>query len=295
MVTTPVRVVLRRDGPAAPASTSAAAMCDATEIFHCSFSCSAVAERILTDHSQSDPVRLPVSLSREARYAAFGLGGRARPCDRGRQRRSGPARRHADRAADAVERAGPSSQPSSAALVGKARQPKPAGPLGREAEPAVVGRVADQQHGAMAAPGGGAQARARISAEPMPRLRCAGSTASGPSSSAGALRAGRDVPQPDGADDAAVLDRDERQPARRRAAGAQPLRRLLEADRAVGGVEQRLAGGGVGRLLMADGEHGTLPAFLGPPACGQGWEGARRSSPAKRGGRQRRCAMSRCG
>ena len=68
----------------------------------------------------------------------------------------------------------------------------------------------------------------------------------------GAVGARRHLPEPDRADDAAVLDRDERQPARGRAAGAQALRRLGEADRAVGGVEQRLAGGSVGRLLLAD-------------------------------------------
>ena len=61
-----------------------------------------------------------------------------------------------------------------------------------------------------------------------------------------AIQSSRDVPQPDGADDAAASDRDEGEPARGIAADAQALGRLLEADGAVGDVEQRLAVSRVG-------------------------------------------------
>ena len=52
---------------------------------------------------------------------------------------------------------------------------------------------------------------------------------------------GHDLPEPDRADHAAVLDRDERQSVGGIAAFAQLVRGLAEADRTVGGVEQLLA------------------------------------------------------
>ena len=91
-----------------------------------------------------------------------------------------------------------------------------------------------------------------------------------------------DLPEPHGADDATVLDRDERQPPRGLAAGAQAFGGLREADRPIGQVEQRLAGGGVGWLLKTDGDHGTLPVFL-VPALRQGWGGRAQASPCKQG------------
>jgi len=97
-------------------------------------------------------------------------------------------------------------------------------------------------------------------------------------------RSGRHGPQPHGAYDAAVLDRDKAQPARRRPAGPQPLGGLLEADRAIGGVKQRLARGGVGRSLKANGQHGTLPVFLVPRRSGQGL-GRRAAEPSPQAGK----------
>ena len=77
-------------------------------------------------------------------------------------------------------------------------------------------------------------------------------TASGPSSSAGRPGPARHVPQPHGADDAAVLDRRERQPFGRQAAFAQRAPRLGEARRPEGRVEQALARRDVGRAFLAD-------------------------------------------
>ena len=74
-------------------------------------------------------------------------------------------------------------------------------------------------------------------------------------------RARRDLPEPDGADDAAVLDRDEGQPARRLAAGAQAFGGLREADRAIGGVEQRLAG------AASDGFSWRMVTMAPPVSC----------------------------
>ncbi len=66
--------------------------------------------------------------------------------------------------------------------------------------------------------------------------------------------AGRDVPQPDGAHEAAVLGR--HQGKRGRPALAQPLGGFCETDRAVGDVEQRFARRGVGRSFWTDADHG---------------------------------------
>src|SRR5262249_45856694 len=95
-----------------------------------------------------------------------------------------------------------------------AGQPQVGGLLAREAEPAVVGCIADQQHGAMAEPAGvvegaphdrtanAAPAIIRVHGERTEQQRRPGN-------------AGRDVPEPDRADDAA-------------AAGSRPSRRRSE-------------------------------------------------------------------
>ena len=70
------------------------------------------------------------------------------------------------------------------------------------------------------------------------------------------VEAGRDVPQPHGADDAAVVGRDERQADGGQPADAQPLAGLGEARLAERAVEQRLARGDVAGTFMADGNHG---------------------------------------
>ena len=71
----------------------------------------------------------------------------------------------------------------------------------------------------------------------------------------GLLRSGRDIPQPHGADDAPVLDRDERQPFGRQPAVAQALRRLGEAALAEGLIEQRFARRDVERSFLTDRDH----------------------------------------
>ena len=97
-----------------------------------------------------------------------------------------------------------------------------------------------------------------------------------------AARAGGDIPQPHGADDAAVIDRDQRQPVRRQAAFAQPLGRLGETRGAIGLVEQRLARRDVGDFFFPDGHHDPLLSAVAPrrpacpPRCGEG-RGGRRS------------------
>src|SRR5690348_14608607 len=66
-----------------------------------------------------------------------------------------------------------------------------------------------------------------------------------------AATAGLDVPQPDGADDSASLDGNEGEPLGRLAALTQTTGRLAVADRAIGDVEQRLAG------ALIDGPFGS--------------------------------------
>ena len=71
----------------------------------------------------------------------------------------------------------------------------------------------------------------------------------------GAARTGCDMPQPDRADEAAALDGDQRQPVRRQAAFAQPLRGLGETHGAIGLVEQGLARCDVRDLFFPNGHH----------------------------------------
>ena len=86
-------------------------------------------------------------------------------------------------------------------------------------------------------------------------VAAAGSTASGPSNSAGRPAPAVIVPQPDGADHAAVLDRDERQSVGGSAAFAQLAGGLAEADPTVGGVEQRSRA--ATSAFLADRDHGA--------------------------------------
>ena len=177
------------------------------------------------------------------------------------------------------------------ALVGKARQPQPAGPLGREAEAAVVGRVADQQHGAVAAPGRGPQRMAH-QAEPMPRRRCAGSTASGPSSSAersGPAETSHSRTVPTTRPSSTATNDSPR-------AGARPARsrsrRLLEADRAIG--ERRAAPRGRRRRTISPGEWSAWhsPSFPCPLPLAARVGEARAEPPPQAG--EGRDAVARC-
>ena len=101
-----------------------------------------------------------------------------------------------------------------------------------------------------------ARAPSRISVAPMPSALARGSTASGPSSSAGRRRPAstchsRTVPTT-----RRPASSDERQAARRQPAFAQALAGLLEALVAEAGVEQRLARRDIGRTFFTDRQHG---------------------------------------
>ena len=62
--------------------------------------------------------------------------------------------RRADEAARAGEGAGAKLQPEKTLALVRARQPQALRQLGREAKARVIGRIADEQHGAVAAHGG---------------------------------------------------------------------------------------------------------------------------------------------
>ena len=135
---------------------------------------------------------------------------------------------------------GTSSRASRRCALVRAGHPQRAGLLGREAEAAIVGRIADQQHGAVAEPraasrGAPHQRRADPAAAPRVVDRERAEQQRRP------RRPGRNVPQPDGADDAPSFGRDERQAFRRQAIFAQPLGRLGDSARRRRRVEQRLA------------------------------------------------------
>ncbi len=71
----------------------------------------------------------------------------------------------------------------------------------------------------------------------------------------GCLAAGLDVPEPDGADHAAALDRDEGQALGRQPAIPQLGRRLAVPLIAIGAVEQRFARCLVNRPFLSDRDH----------------------------------------
>ena len=73
------------------------------------------------------------------------------------------------------------------------------------------------------------------------------------------VEAGRNVPQPHGADDAAVVGRDEGQAGGGQPADAQPLAGLGEAGLAERAVEQGLARGDIGGTFMADRRPWAVP------------------------------------
>ena len=217
-----------------------------------------------------------------------GLGGAASlPPAQRRARRlaAAPGSRRARRRARRLRVRRPSRRCGSARPGSHSR----AGPLGREAEAAVVGGVADQQHGAMAAPGGGSRSACRISAAADAAAAVSRIDGERPEQQRRAVRAGRHVPQPHGADDAAVLDRDEGQPAARahgrRAAAATACRsgpgrrRRRAAPRAR--RRRTVSPGGWSSMAL-------LPVFLSLCRCAA-WvgEGARRTSPASGEGRAR--------
>ena len=136
----------------------------------------------------------------------------------------------------------------------------------REAEAAVIGRVADQQHGGVAGLGAARIAR-RIRAAPMPRRRQAGCTASGPSSNAGR------PPADTGHSRTVPITRRSASATNDSAGSRRPRRRwdgLVKRTRAVGEVEQRLARRDVGRLFGTDRDHGIppRPGAGAPPTCG---------------------------
>ena len=154
-----------------------------------------------------------------------------------RAARSGPARAvagRADQAARAVERAGRQVRGRAGGAARRGRAAQRAGLLGREAEAAVVRRIADQQHGAMAEPRGlarahGASAPRRCRACGSPDRRRAGRAAGQ------GRRPGRDVPQPHACRRGGrARSRDERQSVGRQAALAQPLAMTWRSGRAQG-------------------------------------------------------------
>ncbi len=138
---------------------------------------------MLTDgiDAARNPARRPRFCVGWCGYAAFGSG-RARPA-------TAPTSGACDGLLGArIAPRTPSSAPAASSRASRrlrSARPaaKPGGPLGREAEAPVVRRVTDQQHDAVAPPAAARRA-CRISAEPIPWQRCAGSTASGPSSRA---------------------------------------------------------------------------------------------------------------
>ena len=109
-----------------------------------------------------------------------------------------------------------------------AGQGEGAGPLRGEAEAAVIGCIAHQQDSLMTA-------RLRLRERMAHQLAADAALAEfgldrqRPEQQRRPPRAGRDVPQPHGADQAAVRAGDERQALRRQPALAQPLGRLGEA------------------------------------------------------------------
>ena len=195
---------------------------------------------------------------------------------------SRPVRADRGRARRRARRARARSASSRCALVA-AGQPQPAGLLGREAEAAVVRRVADQQHGAMAAPL--APRAARAASAPRRCRGCGSPDAPRAARAAAPARPGpaatchsRTVPTT-----RPSLDRDERQSVGRQAAFAQPLRRLGEAAGAVG-ASSSASRARHRRPFLANRDHGHAP-----PAAR-----TERSSAIRKGSRRagsRRCQM----
>src|SRR5450432_2946342 len=98
-------------------------------------------------------------------------------------------------------------------------------------------------------------------------------------------RTGRDAPQPDGADHAAVRAGDERQAFGRQPVLAQPLGGLAEAAIAECRIEQRLAPGDIEGGLVTNRDHGRALCALknawtmGFDGSGAGTAGSRASNP----------------
>ena len=104
----------------------------------------------------------------------------------------------------ASQRAIAELDPEEALAIDRAGQPEAFRQLAGEAEALVIGRVADEQHGACGRAGGARSARRASCAPPRPFARTQPSTASGPSSIA-AGQGRRDRPQAHGGDDATAL------------------------------------------------------------------------------------------
>src|SRR5262245_49822282 len=136
-------------------------------------------------------------------------------------------------------------------LVGPG-QPQRARILTREAEPPVIRSVADQQHSAMTATGRFAQ-RLLHQGRADAALAAVGRDRERAEQQRRPARAGRDAPQPYGADEATAFGGNQRQ--LRLAAFAQALRGLGEAHRPIGKVEQRLARRNLPRPFMTDGDY----------------------------------------
>ena len=141
------------------------------------------------------------------------------------------------------QRAGNELQAEEARAIDRARQGEALRRRRGEAEARVIGRVADQQDRLMAALGG---ARDRLAHQ----ARADAEAAMGSSDRERAEHqrvdaAGAHRPEPHRADERVAVLGDEREAVGGQASGAQALARLLEARRAEGGLEQRLARGRV--------------------------------------------------
>src|SRR5258707_15708906 len=101
----------------------------------------------------------------------------------------------ADQPTGAVESARLELMPKQPVALVRPGQPQRAGLLAGETEPGVIGRVADQQHGAMAATCGLPQ-RVVHQRRADARLRRSATTASGPNSSAGRSGPAHTCPSP---------------------------------------------------------------------------------------------------
>ncbi len=159
-------------------------------------------------------------------------------------RRRGPTSRRAP-AGRAMRPRAPSSAPgASSSASSRSRSYGPghrqrAGLGRRKAEAAIIGGVADQQDGAVAAPRAPRGSPAASSAAPMPRPAAIGIDRERAEQQRRPARTRRHVPQAHRADQAAVLARDEREAGCRQRPSRSRSERLGEPAAAEGDVEQR--------------------------------------------------------
>jgi hypothetical protein len=179
---------------------------------------------------------------------------------RNQGREIGPALERAsgaDQPTGAIERARLELIPKQPVALVRPGQPQRAGLLAGEPEPRVIGRVAHQQHGAMAATFGLAQ-RVVHQRRADAALAAVGHNRERAEQQRRPVGTGRHLPQPQRTDDAAALGGHQRQ--FRQTPFAQALGRLAEPGRPVGEVEQRLTRRSLGRPFLADGNHLRSPS-----------------------------------